>query len=625
MTALIARALAVIGGLLATLLTPALGPAHELPPPLIDGYFVYASSSAPATSAMLDDIQSVGATHIVTFGTRLRPATTNNGTPTTDGFRNCVVDTTGCITATSHGRAVRNVYTYTEQTTWHPTTPMCPGDHTIDNSGARYTILWFPTTGTNQCDGPPYDVVVTKDATGPSNDKTRHLLTAAAARGMTAYVGLPAPAQQTGTTPWLPDTTYLPTLATFTERFLTNLTHYPVPAATIAGVYQSIEMPLSPSRSWDPVLDTYRTQHHLVATHSTWPVLISPYIDARTTTSSATHLTGVPAATQRIISTSPAPVILAPQDGQGTGKVGAFTPSMSNDPVDAPSAQVAGHGTYTTQYLGSVAQYMRQVVAGTAGQATVWINVELMTATTTDAPQCDGASNGRGQTTIDRVRRQVGVGTVPGVTGVIGFMWTPYVTCGTNPLLDGLRTRPAPTHTDTSPEPARQTPREQPTTPHPAAATNSVVATIQHGLHTLGYTDVGPADGLAGPRTQAAIVTFQNDAGHPATGRADLTTAQQITHALDTGWQRPHQAPVEVPVAVDTTQQPPTPHLPPYNSATNAPTTPPVEPEATTRRSDTSGGLPTPLPLAGAGTLLLFAGLLMRRRHTRPRKAHRQQ
>ena len=60
--------------------------------------------------------------------------------------------------------------------------------------------------------------------------------------------------------------------------------------------------------------------------------------------------------------------------------------------------------------------------------------------------------------------------------------------------------------------------------PRPAAAAPSMsVHDAQHRLNQLGY-NAGPADGVMGPATRAALLAFQRAESLPATGRVDRAT-----------------------------------------------------------------------------------------------------
>lgn len=59
-------------------------------------------------------------------------------------------------------------------------------------------------------------------------------------------------------------------------------------------------------------------------------------------------------------------------------------------------------------------------------------------------------------------------------------------------------------------------------------ATGSWVMTLQADLQDLGYSEVGPVDGIFGPKTEAALEAFQRAAGLPVTGVTNPATWQDI-------------------------------------------------------------------------------------------------
>ncbi|AEJ41410.1 3D domain protein [Sulfobacillus acidophilus TPY] len=59
-------------------------------------------------------------------------------------------------------------------------------------------------------------------------------------------------------------------------------------------------------------------------------------------------------------------------------------------------------------------------------------------------------------------------------------------------------------------------------------ATGSWVMTLQADLQALGYSEVGPVDGIFGPKTEAALEAFQRAAGLPVTGVTNPATWQDI-------------------------------------------------------------------------------------------------
>ena len=371
--------------------------------PLLSGFFVYATSNAQQANQMLDEIAATGASTIITFGTRVRPAALTNGRPDTDGFGECTINGQGCVTEAAAGRPVQAVFTYTEGASWNTSALECP-PVPVESGQKRYSIFFLPTSGAG-CTGAEYNAIVTLDASTASASKTGLLIQGTANRGMRMFAGMPAPVAQTGANTWLPDTSYLGVLDQFTRIWLANLASYPG-APALAGVYHHTEMALSTSPSWDPVLATYRIQNAAVAAvRPDLATLVSPYIDARRSAAARTPLASVRAAVARLADTAAGTsMIIAPQDGQGTGKVGAFSADMRAQQVDQPSVPVAGAGTFADRYLGSTGDYMREVVAGAGQRAQVWVNVEMMTATTTGAQACEGATSGRGRTDIDRVR-----------------------------------------------------------------------------------------------------------------------------------------------------------------------------------------------------------------------------
>src|SRR3546814_14504855 len=67
--------------------------------------------------------------------------------------------------------------------------------------------------------------------------------------------------------------------------------------------------------------------------------------------------------------------------------------------------------------------------------------------------------------------------------------------------------------------------------PAPARpAPDATVQAIQRKLNELGYS-AGPADGLMGRGTRAAIIAFQQDRGLAATGVADQALLLQLQQA----------------------------------------------------------------------------------------------
>ncbi|MGY6630394.1 MAG: peptidoglycan-binding domain-containing protein [Wenzhouxiangella sp.] len=85
-----------------------------------------------------------------------------------------------------------------------------------------------------------------------------------------------------------------------------------------------------------------------------------------------------------------------------------------------------------------------------------------------------------------------------------------------------------------------------PATPAPARPTpDETVRAVQQRLNELGYNP-GPADGLMGPRTRAAIISFQQAQGLAATGLAEqavLSQMQQAAPRTQSTWVEPLSPP----------------------------------------------------------------------------------
>lgn len=404
---------------------------------MLSGFFTYTSADAGVTDTIVANAAAAGADTLITFGTRLKRAAVRGNKPFREGFESCTDGTVGCLEPLYRTYDVKAVYTYDGKASWAPRALKCAGEKTLTSGGQRFTLLVLPHSGS--CRG-AVDVVVSRDApTGPGGDLL--LLNAARKHSVKIFLGLPAPTASTSQA-WLPDMTYPKALDRFTRRYLDNL-RLSAGSSALEGFYHHTEMPLRSSASWEPVRELYAMQNRAVAdTHPGKKALISPFIDARRASSARTPISDVAAATRLLARTaSGIPLIIAPQDGQGTGKVGAFDASTKNHRVDAPSRRAAGEGTYAQVYEAGTGDYMREVVKG-AGSASIWVNLELMTATTDGAPECQGAPLGRGRASIARVREQHRVAAVPGVSKTIGFMWQPYVTCGgSNSLQSALAAR----------------------------------------------------------------------------------------------------------------------------------------------------------------------------------------
>ena len=411
-------------------------PSNKYSGATIGGFFVYSSVSAQVTADMLDGIKATGADTAITFGFRLRPVSVKAHVPMMDGFTSCVENNKGCLVSLYKRYKVKKVFTYDDKESWSSRSFVCSGEKTVTaDNGDKFSVIVLGKKGACSKEA---DLVVVKHPS--SGNATTQLVKDAKSRGMKVIIGLPAPVASS-VHGWLPDMSYQQSMTQFTDRFLQRVKKDYGNSSTISGFYHHTEMPLVSNDSWSSVRSLYEMQNKSIKKH--FPkkfALISPFIDARRNSVAPTPLNGVAVATQKLAATgNGVHVIIAPQDGQGTGKVGAYSHAQRNNQVDSASASVAGKGSYAKIYYGSTQDYMREVVKGARGsKVTAWVNIELMSATTNGAPQCAGAPLGRGKASIKRVKNQVKLATVPGVKKTIGFMWQPYATCGKDSLAIAL-------------------------------------------------------------------------------------------------------------------------------------------------------------------------------------------
>ncbi|MEM7172842.1 MAG: peptidoglycan-binding protein [Pseudomonadota bacterium] len=130
----------------------------------------------------------------------------------------------------------------------------------------------------------------------------------------------------------------------------------------------------------------------------------------------------------------------------------------------------------------------------------------------------------------------------------------------------------------------------------PQTIQNPTVQEIQSHLAQLGF-DPGPADGVMGPKTQGAILTFQKVRGLPADGLPSTALLKELrsvtgSDASTTASDIPTQpapnsgeAQSTLPSAPNTSQTPQTPSSETASTFPTAPTDDPSLPEATTTQS----------------------------------------
>ncbi|MEL7976627.1 DUF4434 domain-containing protein [Isoptericola sp. F-RaC21] len=390
----------------------------------VTGWFVLTTPDRCATRAKVQGAHAVGADTLVTFGTELSPASPADLRPGGDderfaGFTVGGEDGYDHAVARTGGGAVRHVYTYAAKATFGDAALFCPGrDGRSTTPHGTYTWWLLPVEGGySDCDSPSrtYDLVVAYSAS--TTDADAVLLADAERFGMSVYLGLPKPAPDPAT-PYVADDSYTQTLGGFTSRVLADRSARYGRQKAFAGVYQSLETGVfTDEATWAPNLRVYEMQHRIVGfrlPRDKQRVLVSPYADLRR---GATPVAAVRPALQRIADTAAGTrMILAPQDGGGTGRVGVFAPDERDRPVRADLRGVAGDATYGAAYAGSTVTLYAE--AARVRGATVWANVEAF--------RPPGEVGDRAPTDLATLDRQVALAR-PHVQKVIGYRWDDYL------------------------------------------------------------------------------------------------------------------------------------------------------------------------------------------------------
>lgn len=397
----------------------------------ISGYFIYGSTNDAVNIKKLTDIKSVGGDTVITFGSRLKPATLST-IPAA-----CIISGVNCATAAASGVKVKRYFTYSDGSSWASPAIVCARDRTVTSGTTTFTILVLPVEGSG-CNSPSgtYDVVVITG--GTSTSMSVSLGNAATSLGMKFYAGLPAPIMRTDVT-YLPDLSYQATLSLFTARFLIYQSKANnVPG--LAGFYHHTEMPLSDGTVWDSVLTLYRMQNARIAQYQpNRSAVVSPYIDSRTAFGGRVTVDQARNAANKIAKTANGvKLAIAVQDGMGTGKGASYFSSERSNNVDQFAASIVGSGSWGSKYLAPTRDYFWALSEGVEGTgAQLWANLEGMAPATSQNP-CDGSL--RGQSTKTRIDKQLQqLGNTP--VKVISFMWDPYFTCAGTwaPMLDRLK------------------------------------------------------------------------------------------------------------------------------------------------------------------------------------------
>jgi len=391
----------------------------------VTGWFVLTSPDRCATRAKVQGAHAIGADTLVTFGAELAPASPADLRPGGSderfaGFSVDGEDGYDHAVARTGGGTVRHVYTYAAKATFDDAALFCPGrDGRTATAHGTFTWWLLPVEGGySDCDSPSraYDLVVARTA---STEDADELLVADAERfGMAVYLGLPKPAPDPAV-PYVADDSYTQTLGGFTSRVLAGWNARYGHRAAFAGVYQSLETAVfTDEASWAPNLRVYELQHRIVGfrlPRDKQRVVVSPYADLRR--DGGVPVAAVRPALQRIADTAAGVrMVLAPQDGGGTGRVGVFTPEDRDRPVRADLRGVVGDATYGEAYAGSTATLYAE--AAKVRGATLWANVEAF--------RPPGGVGDRAPSDLATLDRQVALAR-PHVEKLIGYRWDDYL------------------------------------------------------------------------------------------------------------------------------------------------------------------------------------------------------
>lgn len=412
--------------LITSVLTPGAPTKAHAAPLGVTGFFAAAQSTAAANRDQLQQMKDAGADTVVTFGYTLTQITAADAR--TGRFADCTVNGAACYDTVSDGVTVRKVLAYNGNTKFTSAQRLCARDVFPTAGSTSYAVLGVPVDGTCTT-ATTFDIVMTAHS---GLDVAASVTTEAGALGMQHYIGMPAPDKRTDYA-WLPDTSYISTLKDFTGRFALA-TGDP---AGLAGFYQHREMPMSDGPDWDGMYQVYRFQNEAIAAKSSKKtVMISPYVDARKsmnqTPAKARAATAKMAATKGSLSK----LIIAPQDGMGTGKGSAYGGEKWKWRVDPFQRTVVGDVTNAEAYFASSATYYQNMVDGLVGTSGValWGNIEGMApiiASGENANPCStGHSADRGFTWDSRMTAQLN--EVAGKTAKnISYHWDYYL-CARN-------------------------------------------------------------------------------------------------------------------------------------------------------------------------------------------------
>jgi hypothetical protein len=391
----------------------------------VTGYFMLTTPDRCATRAKVQGAHAIGADTIVTFGAVLEPVSLGELRSSADNpfahFRVRGGDGYAHALRQTEGGSIRTVYTYASKTAFSDGALLCEHDGRSATPHGVFTWWLLPVEGGySDCVSPSrtYDLVVAHNASTVDADSM--LVSDAERFGMEVYLGMPRP-RPDPEVPYVADTSYTQTLGGFTTRVLADWDAKFGDLDALAGAYQTVETGVFTNAAvWEPNLRLYELQNRIVGfrlPEAKRRVVVSPYADLRR---GVVPVSAIRPALQRIADTADAAagvtLVLAPQDGAGTGRVGLFRPDEAGEPVRADLRGVVGESTYGDAYAGSTATLYAE--ASKVEGAELWANVEAF--------RPPGRVGDRAPTELDVLDLQVELAG-PHVEKVIAYRWDDYL------------------------------------------------------------------------------------------------------------------------------------------------------------------------------------------------------
>ena len=334
----------------------------------ISGYWMFPDTDRCRNRKQVEAMHKIGSDTIITSSTELKRSSRDDLRESAL-FKDFAIDGADGYTAAeaslSDGETIERVFTYGAHYPFYSDALQCADrSGAADVGGKRYTYWLLPANGEDACvasDG-KYSLVVAVNERG-ADDAALSTVENAELYGMKVYLGMPIPQMgQPGTSgypAYVADDSYMGTLGAFTRNLLRSWMQAFGARTAFAGLYQGRETSVvyRTTAVHQHTLNVYASQNDVVAAslpEEKRRVVFSPYASFEDPSRAAYFEDRF----RDIVHTGAGrvDVILAPQDGVGTGKV---------SPSDKDS--VASPENVTTLYA----------AAQNASASETWANIEL--------------------------------------------------------------------------------------------------------------------------------------------------------------------------------------------------------------------------------------------------------